>query len=479
MKERKRSSRSAVAASGGVETQPSLPGCEVLSGKWQMSRRRALRGIGAALALPLLDVMGPASAAEVRAARPTVRMAYLYFPNGVSDGAWKPKRTGDRDELLELNEWMAPLEPFKRDLLITQRVWTPRGNGHGAGTATWLTGSGYDSRRIDAGGISADQIAARAIGKETLLPSLELSLRGEGFFSNDLTRNTISWVTGRTPAPRETIPRAIYDRMFRKSGEGATDQNVLDLVLKDARSLRGKVSRSDRRKIDEYLESLRSVERRLAFAEKQSKQAADERVATDSLERPAPGVPTDHRQYVRLMLDIVLHAFWADATRVCSFMLDHGQSNRYFNFIDGVQGTWHALSHWKDASGKTEDDDGVTSWASVDEKRDMYRRVTRWHHEQVAYLLGRMGEIRDGEGTLLDNSMILYGSNLADGHEHAAKDLPLLLAGRGGGTVRSGRLLKFQRDASMSRLHLAMLQRVGVDAETFGEADEPMDLQGG
>ncbi len=455
-------------------TQVQPPG--ILSDQWKISRRTMLRGLGAAIALPLLDVMGPVSAARAKAAPPAVRVGYLYFPNGVSEGAWKPKRTGEAGELLELNEWMAPLEAHKNDIIITERVWTPRGNGHGPGTATWLTGGGYDRRRYDAGGVSVDQIAAKEIGKNTLLPSLELSLRGEGFFSNDLTRNTISWTTSRTPAPRETIPRAIYDRMFRKADEGATDRNVLDLVLAHAKSLRGKVSDADRRKIDEYLESLRSVERRLEFAEKQSKKFAEDKALTDSLRRPEPGIPADHREYVRLMLDLMLHAFWADATRVSTFMLDHGQSNRYFNFIDGVQGTWHALSHWKDASGKTEDDDGVTSWGSVDEKRDMYRMVTRWHHEQLDYLLGRMKEIRDGDATLLDNSMILYGSNLADGHEHGAKDLPVLLAGRGGGTIKSGRLLKFERDTSLSRLHLSMLQRLGVKAKHFAETDEPIDL---
>ena len=262
-----------------VDSQGPIQQPDVLSDRWKLSRRTMLRGLGAALALPLLDVMGPASAAEAKKASPAVRMGYLYFPNGVSEGAWKPEGTGKAGDLLELNPWMAPLEAHKKDIILTQRVWTPRGNGHGPGTATWLTGGGYDRRRYDAGGVSVDQIAAKEIGKKTLLPSLELSLRGEGFFSNDLTRNTISWTTSRTPAPRETIPRAIYDRMFRKSDEGATDRNVLDLILGHAKSLRGKVSDADRRKIDEYLESLRSVERRLEFAEKQSKKFAEEQGA--------------------------------------------------------------------------------------------------------------------------------------------------------------------------------------------------------
>ena len=175
------------------------------------------------------------------------------------------------------------------------------------------------------------------------------------------------------------------------------------------------------------------------------------------------------------MFDMITLAFWADATRVSTFMLDHGQSNRYFNFVEGVQGTWHALSHWKDASGNTEDDDGVTSWSSADAKREQYNLVTKWHHEQVAHFLGRLKSIKEPDGSsLLDNSMIAYGSNLADGHEHAAKNLPLIVAGHGGGTIKSGRQIKFRRDTSMSKLHLAMLKRLDERIERFGETKTPM-----
>ena len=176
------------------------------------------------------------------------------------------------------------------------------------------------------------------------------------------------------------------------------------------------------------------------------------------------------------MLEMIVLAFWADATRISTFMLDHGQSNRYFNFLDGVKGTWHALSHWKDYDGKTEDDDGMTSWRSAAEKKRMYNLVTRWHHEQLAWFLGRLSSINEHGRTLLDNSMIVYGSSLADGHAHAEENLPLLLAGGGGGTIRGGRLLKPRREMSMSRLHLALLQRAGVPIKRFGEAERPAEL---
>ncbi|MDA1056151.1 MAG: DUF1552 domain-containing protein [Planctomycetota bacterium] len=210
------------------------------------------------------------------------------------------------------------------------------------------------------------------------------------------------------------------------------------------------------------------------FAERQAQRVAPGSDFPISLKRPAPGIPSDHGEYMRLMMDLMVLAFWSDATRICTFMLDHGQSNRYFNFIDGVQGTWHALSHWKDFSGKTEDDDGLTSWASKEEKLHMYNAVNRWHHEQVAHLLGRMKQIDDGHGSLLDNSIILYGSSLADGHEHDAENLPLLIAGNAGATVKTGRQIKYRENTSLSSFHLSTLHRLGVPAERFGETEQPM-----
>ena len=439
-----------------------------------ISRRTMLRGVGVAMSLPFLDVMSaPAIAAT---AKKNVRLAYLYFPNGVAEGAWKADKVDRDGKLLKLNPFMEPLDAFKSDIVIPRKVWTPRGNGHAAGTATWLTGHGYDGREINAGGASADQIAAQLVGDKTLLPSLELQTRGEGFFSNSLVRNTLSWADAKTPVPRETEPRVIFDRMFRVGNGGLSDRSVLDAVLEDAKSLRQRVSTDDHRKLDEYLESVRAIEKRVQFADRQAKRAAANPELTKSLVRPAAGIPNDYGEYMRLMFDMITLAFWADATRVATFMLDHGQSNRYFNFIDGVEGTWHALSHWKDASGNTEDDDGITSWSSAEQKRAQYNLVTKWHHEQVAHFLGRLKAIKEPDGSnLLDNSMILYGSNLSDGHEHGAKNLPLIVAGHGGGSVKSGREVKFRRDTSMSNLHLSMLRQLDERVEQFAESTKGMD----
>ena len=447
-----------------------------MKSSWAISRRTMLRGLGTAVSLPLLEIMRPAVHAQDERDKPVTRLAYLYIPNGVANGAWFPQTIGNDHKITQLNRWMGSLQPFVNDVTLFRDLWTPRGNGHGAGTATWLTGGGFDGERIDAGGVSADQLAARHFAATTLLPSLELSMRGEGFFSSNLPRNSISWINAQTPASRDVEPRVVFDRMFRAGESPLSNPSVLDMVLEDARRMKRRSSQQDRRKIDEYLESIRSIERRIEFAESQRLRAKTTPGLQKAMKRPPTEIPEDHGEYVRLMLEMMVLAFWSDASRVATCMMDHGQSNRYFDFIDGVRGTWHALSHWKDISGKTEDDDGMTSWSSREEKQEMYNRVTAWHTEQLAYLLRRLSEIEEQGATLLDNSMVVYGSSLGDGHEHEEKNLPLLLAGRGGGAIRPGRVIQRRGEISMSELHLALLQNLGVPCKRFAESDSPLSL---
>ena len=433
------------------------------------SRRTILRGIGATVALPLLDA-APAFG-QGRLLTNQNRLAYLYFPNGIPRGIWYPEKTGVNGELIQLNEWMSPLEPFIEEIIIPGNIWTPEGNGHVDGTPTWLTGHDYDSRGVNAGGVSADQIVARHLRDQTLLPSLELSTKGEGYFSNSLPRNAISWSAPDRPMTREIEPRTIFDRMFSTKSSVNSNRSVMDSVLADARSLSSVVSAADSLRLDEYFESIRALERRIEFAERQSTEMLNDRALTDTLVAPTPGIPADHESYVRLMMDLMILAFQSDATRVITFMLDHGQSNRYFNFIPEVDGTWHALSHYQNASGMTEDDDGTTSWESVEQKRAMYAEVVRWHHSQVAYLLGRMKNIREPDGnTLLDNSMILMGGAIGDGNEHDASHLPTLLAGRGGGTIKTGRYINHDEPTDIASIHVALMQRMGVPIERLGTA---------
>ncbi len=439
----------------------------------RIARRTILRSIGASVALPFLDAMVPAA---LSAAKPPKRLAYLYFPNGIPRGTWQPGEVGSDGRLLRLNKWMRPLEPFKSDIIVPRNIWTPLGNGHVYGPPTWLTGQDYDRHAVNAGGPSADQLAARSTGSETLLPSLELSLKGEGFMSNSLPRNHISWAAANRPMAREVEPRAIFDRVFRPPLGGASDRSVLDMVLSEARALRSRVGMSDKSRLDQYFESIRALEKRIEFSERQSVEMRADRAPTDTLARPSPGIPADHKEYMRQMMDLMVLAFQSDATRVVTFMLDHGQSNRYFNFISKVRGTWHALSHYKNASGQTSDDDGQTSWDSIEQKREMYAAVQRWHHEQVAYLLGRMKAVREPDGTsLLDNSMMVYGSTLGDGNEHDKHDLPTLILGRGGGSIKPGRLLDYAEPMNLANIHLALLQRMGLRIDKFGTSDRPAD----
>lgn len=450
------------------------------------SRRRVLRGLGVSVALPLLDVMAVFSADAQTAGKTSVaavnRLAYLYFPNGIPRGIWYPEETASDGRLLKLNAWMSPLEPFKEDILIPSNVWTPEGNGHVHGPPTWLTGKDYDPRAVNAGGVSADQVVARHLREKTLLPSLELSLQGEGYFSNSLPRNAISWSAPDRPMAREIEPRAVFDRMFNSSSAITAHRSVMDVVLAEARSLNSYVSGADRLRLDEYFESIRALERRIEFAERRSTEMRDDGALNGTLDTfttpaiPAPGVPDDHESYIRLMLDLMIVAFQSDATRVCTFMLDHGQSNRYFNFIPDVRGTWHALSHYKNASGMTEDDDGSTSWESVEQKRAMYAEIVRWHHRQIAYLLDRMKNIQEPNGgSLLDNSMIVYGAALGDGNEHDASHLPIVLAGGGCGTIKPGRYLEHEAQIDFAGIHIALMQRMGVAIDSFGTASTPYE----
>jgi len=436
-----------------------------------LPRRTFLRGACATIVAPYLEALSR------RPAAPPVRAAWLYFPNGVADGSWAPR--ADRDgRLLQLNETMAPLERHRDRIVIPEGIFTPRGNGHGAGTATWLTGGGWDQRELDADGPSVDQLVGRRFAEEHVVPALSISTRGEGFFAADVPRNTISWSAPGRPVFRETDPRAVFQQLF--GGGPAADTSLLDDLKDQLRALERRVSAADRRLLDAYLDAIRSIERRIAFVQDEAtarRLAAAAELGLPFQEgRPIEAVPEDHGAYLDLLLDLVALALWSGASRCASVMLDHGQSNRYCTFVPGVRGTWHALSHWKDTSGETEDDDGVTRWSSRRSKRRMYDSVVTWHHARVARLLDRMAALPEADGTLLDHALVVHGSSISDGHEHGERDLPTLLVGGAGGAMRGGRLLRSRRPRSMDGLHLATLRALGVPAARFGGSDEPLDL---
>jgi hypothetical protein len=456
-----------------------------------ITRRTVLRGAGAMVALPLLDaarvhrVAGAAAAAAAGGDdRPPVRLACLFWPNGCNPHTWTP--TGEGKDY-ELSPILQPLAPHKDDVLVLTQLsnrGTFTGDGHYVKDAAWLTGTtirrttGAD---LNAGGISIDQLVAGKIGVLTPIPSLELGVEPvtTGVDTNvgytRLYGSHISWSSPTTPVAREINPKLAFDRLFRSAAVGRSgrdDQSVLDLVAEDARALRDQIGTHDRRKLDEYLDSVRSVEKRIAYesSDRHARYRDDPQARAD-IETLGGRVDTykhdpgrfrersmDHTEHVRLMLDIMLLALQTDSTRVVTFMFGNSVSNKNFSFLEGVKGGHHQLSHHENDAAKMA----------------QYQRITTWHIAQCAYLLDGMKQVREGEGTLLDNAMVLFGSALRDGNSHNPHNLPTVLAGRAGGTLSPGRHLVYGKDTPLCNLYVSMLGRMGVPVERFADSTGPL-----
>jgi hypothetical protein len=444
----------------------------------QISRRTLLRGAGAAIALPLLDAMRPLkafadSAAAAAAAGPQspLRMAVLFFPNGVFPDGWIPAQAGADYELPYALE---PLAKLKDQFLVisgTDKATSHGGDGHYAKTGNFLTGlrvvktTGKD---ISCGGTSLDQVIAQRVGQQTPLPSLELGVDPVTTGVDDFVGYTrlygsyISWRDLHSPVPREINPRAAYERLFGGAKGSASShpddtRSLLDMALADANDLRRRVGRDDRLKLDEYLDSVRSIERRIELAAKQGgKRAADVSIPPP----PDAAAPKDFREHVRLMLDLMVLAFWTDATRVSTFMFANDVSPRNFTgVIDGVKGGHHQLSHHQNDADKIE----------------QYRKINRWHVQQLAYVMEKMTSIQEADGrTLLDNSMLLFGSSMSDGNRHDPANLPILLAGKAGGTIKTGRHIATEKNTPLCNLYVSMLQRMGTPVDHFGDSTGPL-----
>ncbi len=469
-----------------------------MSGKrMRISRRAVLRGAGAMMALPWLEAMGPmrsalaatagagGAASGVTAEVGPVRMAYLFMANGVNPHTWTPEGTGAE---FTLSSALKPLESLKHDILVLTQLTnkaTDTGDGHYVKAAGFLTGTtitrttGADLR---CGGVSVDQLAAQRMGNLTPLPSLELGIDPvvTGVDVNvgytQLYGGSIAWSTPTTPVAKEINPQLAFDRLFRTNvGKGADanrDRSVLDLVKEDAEALRTRIGKNDQRKLDEYLDSVRSVEKRIEFdGSARRRMHMDDAVARAEIEKLGNRIRDiygdagrvrergiDHTEHVRLMLDLMVMAFWTDSTRIGTFMFGNAVSPRNFSFLPGVSGGHHQISHHENNAGKLEE----------------YRRINEWHIEQYAYLLGRLKGIREGERTLLDNSMIVCGAALRDGNSHNPHNLPILLGGRGGGTIATGRHLVYDKDTPLCNLHLALAKRMGVRIERFADSTGPL-----
>lgn len=460
----------------------------------KLSRRRMLRGTGVLMSLPWLEAMGPmaargiaadpAAGAAPGAPRHPVRFAALYMPNGVNANHWTPQGEG-RD--FKLSSILEPLAPHRDDILVLTHLWnaaTNTGDGHYVKTGGWLTSTTITrttGRDLCAGNTSMDQLIAQRHGSFTPVASLELGIEppSTGVDTNvgftQLYGAHISWATPTTPLPKEVNPRLAFDRLFRsgaasrKAGLGH-DLSVLDAVAEDARRVQRDLGAADRRKLDEFFESVRSVERRIEFeAKRQRDQVLADPVARQAIEKLGqrvdsfdtyrdPGRASErgvrHTEHVRLMLDIMALAFWTDSTRVSTFMFGNAVSGKDFSFVDGVKGGFHENSHHEGHADKLE----------------MYRRINRWHQEQFAYFLDRLKSIKEGEGNLLDHSMILCGAGMRDGNSHNPENLPLVLAGRAGGSLKPGRHLVYERRTPMANLHLSLLKRAGVEMPRFADS---------
>ena len=437
-----------------------------------LHRRTFLRGLGTAMSLPLLDAMVPsrALAAAAAAANP-VRMAVLYVPNGVVIPNWVPKTTGFDFDLPPI---LHPLAPFQRDLVVLSGLTQDKGRGNGDGpgdharaASSFLTGvqalkSEGAQIRV---GASADQIAAESVGHRTRLRSLELGTekgRQAGKCDSGYScaySNNISWRNEVTPMTKETNPRLVFERLF---GNGSAREmqesflrrqrmkkSILDFVLEDARSLSGRVGGNDRQKLDEYLTAVREIEQRI---DRRDQATAGGDFVEFSPEKPS-GVPETYEEHIRLMADMMVLAFQADVTRVSTFMIANEGSNKSYRFI-GVNEGHHDLSHHQNDP----------------QRLDKITTINRFHVTQFAYLLRRLKSVREGDGSLLDNCMILYGSGISDGNRHNDENLPLVLAGRGGGTIRTGRHLAFMEETPMNNLLLSMIQRVGASVDQYGDS---------
>lgn len=438
----------------------------------RISRRTMLRGMGAAMALPALDIMMPVKAAA--AAKAPVRMACIYFPNGVWQKSWIPEAAGTD---FELPYALEPLAGFKQDINVfsgLDKAASRQGDGHYAKTANFLTGEPVaktTGKDISAGGISMDQLAARELGHLTPLPSMELGIDPviSGIDSNvGFTRlygSYISWRSATQPVAKEINPRFVYERLF---GEGAGAgrpnrdrrqqdyQSLLDLALEDAKLLRRKLGRDDQVKLDEYMASVRSVEERIEFAMKPDPR---EWKPEHPVQPPgAPQVPADFPEHVKLMLDLMVLAFQTDSTRILSFMFANDVSGRNFSFVDGVNAGHHEMSHHENKEDKIE----------------QYKRINRWHTEQYAYLLEKLRATPEGEGNLLDNSMILFGSSISDGNRHDPNNLPIIVAGKAGGTFKTGQHIASEKNTPLCNLYQTMLGGMGVEVDSFGDSNGVM-----
>ncbi|WP_291988550.1 DUF1552 domain-containing protein [Luteitalea sp.] len=432
-----------------------------------LPRRTFLRGLGAAVALPMLDAMTPALARAVPTGAAPKRLVFTYVPNGVSMTGWTPQGTGSA---FELSTVLKPLAAYKDDMLVlsglAQRNGMALGDGpgdHARAAASYLTGvhpkktAGADIQN----GISADQIVAQHIGKATRFGSIELGCDDSRTVGNCDSgyscaySNSLSWRSETSPMPPETNPRLVFERLFGADAhlDPAARQrrllarrSILDVVGERTKQLSSTLGASDRRKVDEYLHAVREIERQIEVAE------SDMRDLRPGIDKPT-GIPVAFADYVKLMYDLQVVAFQTDLTRVVTMMVGREGSMRTYPEI-GVPDPHHPLTHHRNNK----------DWMARVEQINVF------HAELFAYFVGKMKATPEGDSNLLERSLIVYGSGLSDGNRHTHEDLPVMIVGQGGGLLRTGRHVVYDSQTPMNNLYLTLMDGMGVPAESLGDS---------
>ena len=431
-----------------------------------LPRRTILRGIGAAIGLPFLEAMSPAMAAGAGQGRAPVRMAFFYVPNGIIMDAWNP---GYEGPFRELPRALKALEPYKQDMLQignlthnTGRALLDGAGDHGRCCGSYLTGVQVKKSLVEIkSSVSFDQIVAAEIGNQTRFPSLELGMddaRQAGDCDSGYScayTNNLAWRSETQPLPPTLDPRALFERMFgtgrpmtaeQRARQSMDRRSVLDFVAEGTHKLEAGLGPSDRRKLEEYLSSIREVERQLERSEKENTQI------DPHMDKPY-GVPADFAEHFKLMSSMIAIAFQADLTRVVTFLVTREGSLRPYRELDIADGH-HPLTHHRNQP----------------ELMEKVRKINEYHVQQFAGFVEKMKSTKEGDRSLLDNCMIVYGAGLSDGNAHLHEDLPTLLVGRGGNTIKTGRRMLARRETPMCNLFLTMMDRMGVRMERFGDS---------
>jgi hypothetical protein len=439
----------------------------------ESSRRHFLRGVGVALALPWLESMpllaqegaAPASGAAKAATGPPLRLGIVFFSNGVEPAHWWAKGSG---ATMELGPGLAPMLPHREDMVFVRGLYSQSAfvsTSPHLGRMNLLSGApiSLDPNVIRAG-TSMDQVVANAIGDKTAIPSLVLGVEPNELRLEDglsmIYGSSLSWVTPSKPATKEIYPSRAFDRLVGDGTGRVLDRSILDAVHAESSGLKPRVSRDDHHKLNEYFEGIRDIEKRIERASKEQR-LEGWRPSLDKPDMPRPKneLPQNVPDHMKLMLDLIVLAFQMDKTRVATLMLNNDLSQMNFKFVDGVQGALHL---------------DLTHNGRVADKEAMYLKTNQFHIQQFAYLTERMKAVKEGETSLLDNSILLGASSLFDGDLHGADQLPILITGKGGGTIKGGRILDYLDKGDANRkvcsLHLTLMDRMGVKLDGFGDA---------